>query len=52
MNAEDIKIPGIKPLKNLNLLKNIETMPGIALLVEKKANEQSSEGLTNPSRSD
>jgi len=52
MNEEDPKIPGIRPLKNLNLLKNITVDRGIGLFVERKTGEQSSDGLTNPSRSD
>jgi len=39
MNEEDPKIPGIRPLKNLNLLKNITVDRGIGLFVERKTGE-------------
>jgi hypothetical protein len=43
MNEEDCKLPGIKPLKNLNLIKNITAAPGIALMVERKAGDKTEE---------
>ena len=39
MKQPDAEIPGVKPLKNLNLLTQMEVKTGIAILIPRKKGE-------------
>jgi hypothetical protein len=46
MKQADAEIPGVKPLKNLNLLTQMEVKTGIAILIPRKKGETAEDDLS------